>query len=316
MAFNALSDDDQCPICCIQWPNFVEPSIVAILPCAHACCAACLTRFHDQCVLVESEKEENPDFKCVLCRKEISKLIIQNLAEELLEKKIISSFNQLAKNLPYNKREFKELVISLLTQKYEFDISKVENALFNIVGLIDRKDQSEQLDHEKKQEYYKSARMPVNKLQEEFEKERESLLDIYDNESVEWKSRNNKLNELKKQLNFARENAANDIFERMNSFGKMGVELINDDDESNGTVHIDMHGLHITEAKERFKQFILPILPLMKRVIVITGHGAHSKTNQSVLKESLKEYFESMDLRSKELSKNKGAICVYGYAKI
>ena len=37
LAINALTDDDQCPICQMQWINFVEPTISVILPCSHAC---------------------------------------------------------------------------------------------------------------------------------------------------------------------------------------------------------------------------------------------------------------------------------------
>jgi hypothetical protein len=37
LAINALTEDDQCPICFMQWDNFVDPSIAVILPCSHAC---------------------------------------------------------------------------------------------------------------------------------------------------------------------------------------------------------------------------------------------------------------------------------------
>ena len=37
LAINALSEDDQCPICQMQWINFVDPTIAVILPCSHAC---------------------------------------------------------------------------------------------------------------------------------------------------------------------------------------------------------------------------------------------------------------------------------------
>ena len=167
-----------------------EPSITAILPCTHACCATCLIRFHHECLAPkiasiqseneeeEEEEEERPDFSCVLCRKVISQLIVQELAEELVEKKLVPSLKQLAKHLPFGKHEFKELVVQLLlTQKYEF---------------------------------------------------------------------------------------------------------------------------------------VLPILQALKRVIVITGHGSHSQTGHSVLKEAMVMHFESLNLRSKELAKNKGVLCVYG----
>ena len=310
-----MSEDDQCPICFVEWPSFVEPSVAAILPCAHACCVTCLIGLHRECfsAAVDGEEEEDrTEFNCVLCRKAISQSIIQKLAEEIVDARIVPSLKQLAKHLPFSNSEFKRLVVSLLTEKYEFDICKVEYALFNMVGLVDKQDTSQQIDHEKKQDFYKQARLPVVKLQEEFEKERQSLLNEFDNNSSDWKAKNLKLEELKKQLNLARANAARDIYERMNSKGNMGALLANDDDETNGTVHIDIHGLHLSEAKATFDEFVLPILPALKRVFVITGHGSHSQTGHSVLKEAMKEHFTSLNLRSKELAKNKGALFVYG----
>ena len=92
IAHNALSGDDQCPICFIQWynyfnihrkififfglsyrSNFIDPSIVAILPCYHACCATCLLRYHKACEIQKKDEQSNDDdkldFSCVLCRK-------------------------------------------------------------------------------------------------------------------------------------------------------------------------------------------------------------------------------------------------------
>ena len=88
---------------------------------------------------------------------------------------------------------------------------------------------------------------------------------------------------------------------------------MNEDDEASGTVHIDIHGLHLNEAKETFNECVLPILPALKRVIVITGHGSHSQTGHSVLKQAMIKHFDSLNLRSKELAKT-GGLCVYGFS--
>ena len=194
---------------------------------------------------------------------------MQEVALDVVRKNLIPSFIEFAKQLPFSQEEFENLVSSLLLEKFEFEISLVENALFNMMGLVDR---NEKLDYEKKQEYYELARAPVLKLQEEYSNLRQDILVINDTESSEWKNKKKKLQELHKRLNEARKNAANDIFERMNSGGNMGALIEEEDGQVQGLVHVDLHGLHVKEAKERINEYVLPILPALKKVILITGY--------------------------------------------
>jgi hypothetical protein len=314
LAINALSNDDQCPICYIQWTNFIDPSIVAILPCSHACCATCLLRFYRECENCQEngaeEEEDKLKFSCVLCRKKMHPTAIQQVAHGVATKRLVGSFKLLSKKLPFSKKEFEELIVSLLLDKnIEFDISKVENALFNMVGLVDNREFDHKLNHEEKQEFYKSARAPVLKIQEEYLKIRKILTSMNDTGSVEWITKKKELQDVQRILHESRKNAAADIFERMNSFGNMGA--IVEEDESFSRVHIDLHGLHVNEAKEKVNEFVLPILPALKKMIVITGYGVHAEAGSSVLKESIKEYFESLNVKCVESTKNKGALCVY-----
>ena len=101
---------------------------------------------------------------------------------------------------------------------------------------------------------------------------RQEILLINDTESSEWKNKKKRLQELNKRLNEARKNAANDIFERMNSGGNMGALIEEEDVQIQGLVHVDLHGLHVKEAKERVNEYVLPILPALKKVILITGY--------------------------------------------
>ena len=111
---------------------------------------------------------------------------------------------------------------------------------------------------------------------------------------------------IKKNLILARKNAASDIFERINSHGTMGI--INEEINQDGLVYIDLHGLFINEAKERVNEFILPILPVLKKAIVITGHGSHSQSRESLLKNAIQEYFISLGFECDEMT-NKGTLC-------
>jgi len=231
------------------------------------------------------------------------------------------SLNEFARRLPFNADEFNDTVVSLLVNSFKFDVSQVESALFNMVGLVDSRDPNEQLNHDMKQEYYKTARAPVIKLQEEYTRIKGDLNEMNDTDSVEWKRKRNELDDLQRKLISARRNAASDIFERTNSRGNMGalIEYIQEgvgemglESSPNKTsvVHVDFHGLHVSEAKERIDEFVLPILPALKKIIVITGHGVHAETGSSVLKEELRKYFGQNNVKCEDLKKNKGALCV------
>ena len=321
-ALNASSDDDQCPICFVQWGNFVEPSLCAVLSCGHACCAACLLRFRDACTTFDNgNNEESAIFGCVLCRLKLSIQLVDTIAGQVADKRLVASFHELSRKLPFSGSEFRALLVSLLAGKLEFDVSRVESALFNMVGMVEPTDEGF-LSFEKKQEFYKTARAPALRLQEEYSRLRLLLLELNDTDSVEWREKKFELDELHKKLNNARRNAACDIFERINSSsGKMGaiIEYIEGgalslsgvgSETRSSLVHVDFHGLHVGEAKERVDEFVMPILPALKKMIVITGRGVHSEAGGSVLKQALVKYFAELNVKCEEVRKNKGALLV------
>lgn len=310
-ALNATSNDDQCPICFIQWNNFIDPSLAVILSCKHACCATCLFGFKRG--YEKSEGNESDEFKinfcCVLCRQTIPKNVFEQVAHEVLVKDLVGSFSLLSSKLPFSKEEFDLIIAQILTHKnVEFNINKAENVLFNMIGLVDVRQVDQKLDHEDKQKLYEVARAPVRILQEKYTKQRKALTNINDTESIEWLVAKKELQEIQKKLNAARKNAAADIFERMNSLGTMGAII--EDSESFSHLRIDLHGLHVNEAKEKINEFVMPILPALKKVIVITGYGAHTQSGDSILKEAIKQYFVSLNVNCIESTRNKGILCV------
>ena len=271
-----------------------------------------MLRFQRECEeSQETDDDECLTLSCVLCRKKIPRTTIERVAHFVVTKKLIGSFNILFKNLPFDKQEYEDLIVSLLLNKsIEFDVSKVENSLFNMIGLVDNRQVDQKLNHEEKQKFYEIARAPVLKLQEEYSKLRQVLVDINDTDSEEWKMKKLELQGIQKRLHEARKNAASDIFERMNSFGNMGAILV-DDLENASRLHIDLHGLHINEAKEKVNEYVVPILPALKKIIIVTGQGNHSESGECVLKEAIKQYLLSLNIKCLESTKNKGALCVY-----
>ena len=102
MDLNALTNDDKCP----------NSSVTIILPCSHACGATCLFRFQRE---YENNKEDDDRVKfwCVVCRRNIPKNAIQQVAHELFNERLISSFNVFVRKLPFETQEFEELIVSL-----------------------------------------------------------------------------------------------------------------------------------------------------------------------------------------------------------
>ena len=85
------------------------------------------------------------------------------------------------------------------------------------------------------------------------------------------------IREVRSKLCAARQKSRDDIYTLINSVGAMGAQQ----GGNNGLIQIDFHGLHVDEMKIKFKDHILPILPVVKKVMVITGRGLYSTGNES-----------------------------------
>jgi DNA-nicking Smr family endonuclease len=120
-----------------------------------------------------------------------------------------------------------------------------------------------------------------------------------------WLANKQQMSELLKQLMAARENAHNDIYERMNSCGSMGINL------SGQSTAVDLHGLGIEAAKRFIQDPILAVLPVLKKIMVITGRGVHSQSGECVIKQGIHNYLKELEVKFEEVKGNDGAIYVY-----
>jgi DNA-nicking Smr family endonuclease len=67
------------------------------------------------------------------------------------------------------------------------------------------------------------------------------------------------------------------------------------------------------EAKAILQDYVLPVLPVLKRVNLITGRGKHSQNGVSVLKESVKKFLcedVGVPLRCEDRMDNEGVLFV------
>jgi DNA-nicking Smr family endonuclease len=297
-AINAQNKDDYCSICMQQWGKFEEPTIAVILECRHATCVSCLFQFRNKCLC----DDDGPDFYCPLCKCKLdSGNTLEFIAAQVVRQKLIPSFSSLTSYLPMSKPETDKLLVSLLlNEKFQFDVMKVENALFNMLTLVqfDDTDEFRDLNPDQKQEIYVSARKPVQLLHERYMSLRTDLGSMLNTEDERFKAKHRELVELKRTIQEATRNAMHDIFDRVNSRGNKGCVF----DSENDTCKIDLHGLHVEDAKTVLDEYVLPCLPVLERIMIVTGCGVQEK-----LRKSLLAHLESLRYEHEPVMGNKGA---------
>ena len=113
------------------------------------------------------------------------------------------------------------------------------------------------------------------------------------------------INRIRGEINIARKNAREDIFHANNSAGGMGIQIDQGDDydydydgsTTTSRINIDLHGQYVEDAKILFDEKVMPVLPVQKRIGVVTGRGKHSKTakGQSKLRTGLVDHIRRME---------------------
>jgi hypothetical protein len=313
LAINASSNEDSCPGCMFRWCDFIDPTIAAILPCNHAICIDCLATNHIVC----NDLIEKREFNCLLCRLKLSNKTLENVAKAFVKRNLIKSFNDLAKKLPFEQTEFEEIVVNsiirlLLLAKTKidprdietFDLNHVEEGIFNMVGLVDSNPNVE-LSSKEKQTFYAEARKSVELLHTEYANLFSTINQLQNTQSDDYREKKKQLKELRNKIDIAKENAARDIYERVNS---RVISTLNDGEKC---YRIDFHGQHDDlPCRKIIKEHVLPILDVVKKIMIVTGWGAHSENGKSILKDSIRAYVSSMDYKCEDVSGNKGAFYV------
>jgi hypothetical protein len=138
-AVNATSND-VCWICLLSWNEFVDLRLVIIPPCSHLACSSCLLKLLKTC----SEKQKDGmgeftyQFNCGICRLELDETIAYEAANQVLDRNLVASFAQFIAtgSSKEERRERRQLIHSLLVDRFEYDVTRVENTLFNFIDII------------------------------------------------------------------------------------------------------------------------------------------------------------------------------------
>lgn len=273
---------DGCPICLRECNEELSHTYCSILPCGeHALCVECI------CTMKKTADKEKTEPTCPLCRTQFNGKIVQDLAYQIIE--IDKELAVVVERFPADFEESIAVAHSLLWKK-EFRVDEVIETLDRILddqvsSLYFRPEVD--LTHQEKDEIYRRARMPVRRLHDELKKLVEERRTTF--ESSRLRHIEVTLRKTRSDLSAAREKARDDIYESLNSVGSMGAQ---NDSHKGGNIQVDYHGLHVSEMHEKYEELVEAILPVVKRVTIITGRGSHSADGNSKLKKALKKKIE------------------------
>jgi DNA-nicking Smr family endonuclease len=302
IAINADNEADYCPGCCTGWSSFDQVMIVAILPCNHAMCLQCLYKWQKSWIDSNSalpENEQSKYFKCPLCRLDLKEDIVHSIAYAFAKRRPADLLTLFRSQLPFiDEDNFNDLVVNLLTNN-EFDLVKTYDCVLNILCLVESSP-DESFNSADKQAFYEQARAPVELLRTELRKMAEELQSI-DTESEDGIRLEKNYRLKQEQWNVAMKNAARDIYERVNSKAE----------GSCSEKCVDLHGLHVDEAKEVVTEYVMPVLKAVGKIMIVTGRGLHSRNLTSQLKIQIREYFVSLKVRCEDMPGNEGAFYIF-----
>lgn len=300
----AKNAEDGCPICLRQFNAELQSEYAVVLPCGeHALCAQCLYSLK-----VESDKEKKSLPQCPLCRYSFHPEFVEAIPSQVIDKD--QELAHLVVKLPSMTEDEQIAVAERLMWTHRFEVSAVIDAIETLLDgeVSGRFFRSEgDLSHEQKNAIYNQARVPVVKLETKLKELMKEYRDTYDSKGLEKICRN--LSRVRKELAAARIKARDDVYSQMNSVGSMGAEEERGD---SSLIQVDYHGLYVNEMRRKFKEHVLPILPVVKKVLVITGRGSHSAGKESKLKKALfkliGQYEE--DIYFQRIDRNEGALYV------
>jgi hypothetical protein len=300
----AKNAEDGCPICLRQFNTELQGEYAVVLPCGeHALCAQCIYSLK-----VESDKEKDTLPQCPLCRYSFHPEFVEAIPSQVIEKD--QELAHLVVKLPSMTADEQIAIAERLMWTHRFEVSAVVDAIETLLdgdvsAQFFRSDGD--LTHEQKNKIYNQARAPVVKLETKLKDLIQEYRDTYDSKGLEKICGN--LSRVRRELAAARIKARDDVYSQMNSVGSMGTEEERGD---SSLIQVDYHGLYVNEMRRKFKEHVLPILPVVKKVLVITGRGSHSAGKESKLKKALfkliGQYEE--DIYFQRVDNNEGALYV------
>eukprot|EP00957_Ditylum_brightwellii_P207056 15351266-Ditylum_brightwellii.AAC.1 len=167
-----------------------------------------------------------------------------------------SSMDERVARLPLDSQAERLEVFRSLFIENDLDVGATSRALDNFLYMNNwRLWGVKDLSWQQKEEIYNDARRPVLKLEAELKETQEKCDAAAGKDKQESQRLDRKLKDIEQKLRFAKQNAEEDVFARINASGSMGTL------NCRGNIQLDFHGLHVKEAKQKFEEIVLPVLP-------------------------------------------------------
>eukprot|EP01135_Chromosphaera_perkinsii_P009475 Nk52_evm18s1763 gene=Nk52_evmTU18s1763 len=292
-----FEDHDSC-ICCYEiWSHFPKSVLAAVFPCGHLMCTICLLKF---------DKAQEA-LACHLCRSELPSDIVDKLCGSLVDQQLSKQCKLLSssKSRLFGSKELTRQYLVGLVRSTKLNCDKVCDIVYELIASS-QYGETVDMTHEQKQEIYTVAQAPILKLKEEKESLRRRKNQLEKTNQLgtrKYEMLIDRYTAVCDKLQSAYNCAADDIFERINSGSRsMGRSTFNStarnssaNEKNNGDedtiLQIDLHGLSPGQAVRKLNELVKPILPVVQKVLIVTGKGLHSAASgTSVLKEAVLRY--------------------------
>jgi len=260
-----------CPICRDDFRTVLANKHVVRLQCGHLHCGKCFLGWNRAGKL-----------DCGLCRLKADEDIWNEALGALVK---ASSMDERVARLPLDSQAERLEVFRSLFIENDLDVGATSRALDNFLYMNNwRLWGVKDLSWQQKEEIYNDARRPVLKLEAELKETQEKCDAAAGKDKQESQRLDRKLKDIEQKLRFAKQNAEEDVFARINASGSMGTL------NCRGNIQLDFHGLHVKEAKQKFEEIVLPVLPVVGSLVLILGRGLHSSSKRGILKPALQKY--------------------------
>ena len=276
----AKNAEDGCPICLREFNEELAKTYSVVLPCKqHALCVNCICSLK-----IEADTaKECP--RCPLCRDSFNQSFVKCVLDQLIEKDKI--LNSLILKLPIIDLDEKAAVAERLLWAHRFDLSSVIDVIESLLDgqlsdLFFRSGDDITITYEEKYAIYTRARVNVKKLERDLEVLLDEQRRTFDAKVLN--KINGKVRKLRNLLLYARQEARDEI---SNILGSVS-DVCGYEDGHSSLIKVDYHGMHVSEMRNKFYQQVIPILPVVKKVLVLTGRSGASadasKLNEALFK--------------------------------
>ena len=302
VALKLADANEECPGCLGVYATDLKLDyVVVVSPCQHLACVKCIDG-QARSYLKRKVKE----YKCMKwwCARWLPVDLLPGVTRELVR---LSPLKELCARLPMSVKDSEGVVGRLLEDKHvKYDVAKAQERVLEMLmqQVYTKLSAEPNLSSQEKQRIYEEAHKPEMRIRSRIRKLRQQRR--CSNDALERMNLSTLEQELLAELDTEARKASVEIFQRINAVGGMG--MLRDGEP----LKIDFHQQHVKEATEKFDALVAPVMPVTKKMRLVTGWGKHSEGGISVLQQGLIDHINAYypHLNWERMPDNKGMIVV------